>query len=340
MVDMETQKHKAQKAATLNDVAAQAGVTRMAVSVVVNGSRSGTRVSTATRQRILNIARELNYRPNSVARSLARRETRIFGFYSGFHYFNARNPFMAELTAGLLEACAGCKRDLLLHSVFRGHVISGLYEELLSGKVDGLVVWAPDDDPLMALLRDSRLPVVSVVESIPGFPSVDVDEYRGAFQVARYLYDRGHRSLLYRALGAPPRSRGRRLEGIQDAVAQMGMRLQLTPYIPGDFSDEVRALSGPPGSRPTAIACWNDLAAYQMLAYCRRSGLAVPQEIAITGFDYIESPLELELRLTTVRAPWAKVASTAINYLEDLLDAKEVPMETTLPVELIPGDTA
>ena len=310
----------------------------MAVSVVLNGSRSGTRVSQATRQQILDIAKELNYRPNSVARSLARRATHIFGFYSGFDYFDARNPFVAEMTAGLLEECARCKRDLLLHTVFRGQVINGLYDELLSGKIDGLVVWAPDDDPLVALLRESHLPVVSVVENLPPFPSVGVAEYTGAFEIGKYLFERGHRSLLYLTQRAPSNSRRRRLEGIQKAAEQMGMELQMA----FDLTEvqEALALSRPPGLRPTAIACWNDMVAYQALSYCRRSGIVVPQEIAITGFDGIESPIELDMRLTTVRAPWAQVASTAITYLVNLLEGIEVPTETILPVELIHGDTA
>jgi LacI family transcriptional regulator len=333
---MDTQKHIAQKSATLDDIAARAGVSRMAVSVVLNGSRSGTRVSQATRQQILEIARELNYRPNSVARSLARRATHIFGFYSGFDYFDARNPFIAEMTAGLLEECARCKRDLLLHTVFRGQVINGLYDELLSGKIDGLVVWAPDDDPLVALLRESHLPVVSVVETLPPFPSVGVAEYMGAFEIGRYLFDRGHRSILYLTQNAPSKSRRRRLEGIQKAAEQMGMELQMTFDLTA--VQETRALA--PGLRPTAIACWNDMAAYQALSYCRRAGIAAPQEMAITGFDGIESPIELDVRLTTIRAPWAQVASTAVTYLVDLLEGREAPTETILPVELIHGNTA
>ena len=229
-----------QRSATLDDIAARAAVSRMAVSVVLNGSKSGTRVSAATRQKILDIARDLNYRPNSVARSLARRATHIFGFYSGFEYFDARNPFVAEITAGLLEACARCKRDLLIHTVFRGEVIAGLYDELLSGKVDGLVVWAPDDDPLVALLRDSRLPVVSVVETLTPFPSVGVADYKGGFEMGRYLYERGHRSLLYVRRAAPTGSRWRRLEGVQDAAAQLGMELQVTTDIALAKVQEVR----------------------------------------------------------------------------------------------------
>lgn len=333
---MDTQKPKGQKSATLDDIAARVGVSRMAVSVVLNGSRSGTRVSQEKRQQIIEIADELNYRPNAVARSLVRRATHIFGFYSGFDYFDARNPFVAEMTAGLLEECARCKRDLLLHTVFRGQDISGLYDELLSGKIDGLVVWSPEDDPLVALLRQSHLPVVSVVETLPPFPSVCVDEYTGSFEIGRYLFERGHRSILYLTQNEPSKSRRRRLDGIQEAAAQMGMELQITLDLTG--VQETQALA--PGLRPTAIACWNDMVAYQALSYCRRSGIAVPQELALTGFDGIESPIELDMRLTTVRAPWAQVATTAITYLVDLLEGKEVPTETILPVQLIQGNTA
>ena len=244
------------------------------------------------------------------------------------------------MTAGLLEECARCKRDLLLHTVFRGQVINGLYEELLSGKIDGLVVWAPDDDPLVALLRDSHLPVVSIVETLPPFPSVGVAEYMGAFEIGRYLFDRGHRSILYLTQSAPSKSRRRRLEGIQKAAAQLGMELQTTFDLTWEETQAARSLSRPPELRPTAIACWNDMTAYQALSYCRRSGIAVPQEIAITGFDGIESPIELDMRLTTVRAPWAQVASTAITYLVNLLEGIEVPTETILPVEHIRGHTA
>ncbi len=337
---MNTQKHLAQKSATLDDIASLAGVSRMAVSVVLNGSRSGTRVSQATRQQILDIARDLNYRPNSTARSLARRATHIFGFYSGFDYFDARNPFIAELTAGLLEQCAHFKRDLLLHTVFRGDDINDLYEEMLSGKVDGLVVWAPHDDKLVALLRESQLPVVSVVETLRPFPSVAVAEYNGSWALGQYLFDSGYSSIIYLTLRAPSNSRMRRLDGMREFAAQAGMEFQTIVDPKWEGWRETLSLSKQPAGRPTAITCWNDMAAYQALTYCGRAGIAVPQEIAITGFDGIESPIELDVCLTTVRAPWAQVASTAITYLVDLLEGREVPNETILPVEIVHGNTA
>ncbi len=337
---MNDAKPVAQKVATLDDIAAQAGVSRMAVSVVLNGSKSGTRVSQAKRQRILDIAKELNYRPNSTARSLVRRATHIFGFYSGFDYFDARNPFIAELTAGLLEECARCKRDLLVHTVFRGENINGLYDEMLSGKVDGLIVWAPEDDQLVRMLRGTQLPVVSVVETLFPFPSVAVAEYNGSWELGKYLFEKGHRSVLYFALSKPSRSRMQRFEGLREFAAEAGMEVQLAVDPSWEDWRETLKLSCPHATRPTAMVCWNDMAAYQAVTYCGRAGIDVPRDIAITGFDGIESPIRLNVNLTTVRAPWAKVASTAVTYLVDLLDGRFVPDETILPVEIVHGSTA
>lgn len=334
----ETQKLSPQKSTTLDDVAARAGVSRMAASVVLNGSRSGTRVSDATRLQILEVAKDLCYRPNLVARSLARRATHIFGFYSGFDYLDVRNPFIGEITAGLLEHCSRHDRDLLLHSIFSGQDIKKLHDELLGGKIDGLVVWAPRDDPLASLLRDARLPVVSIVESIKPFPSVVVDDFSGGFQMGCYLFEAGHRSVLYVSQKRPSDSRSRREAGIVQAARTTGMKVQI---LADPTPQELLATTvQPSSSRPTAIACWNDMVAHQALSGFRKAGIRIPLELAVTGFDGIQSPIEPDVRLTTVQAPWAEVAHTAINHLLALIEGKEVATETVLPVAVIRGDTA
>lgn len=334
---MQTRKLTTQRSATLDDIAARAGVHRMAVSVVLNGARSGTRVSEETRRRIVDIAAELNYRPNAIARSLSRQATHIFGFYSGYEYLDARNPFLAEITGGLLDACARYRRDLLLHSVFRGQVIDDIYDELLSGKIDGLVVWAPSDDPLLARLGARSLPVVAISDILPLFPSVALDEASGAKLMVRHLVERGYRSLIYRTCFPLLNSATRRLEGFRQAAAEAGMSLRLVDE-KDDFTEDLRMLMKRPAI-PPAVVCWNDIAANNFLAFCRRSGVTVPQDLAVTGFDGIESSVEPFLRLTTVRAPWGKVADTAIAFLAGLLEGKEVPMVTLLPVEVIRGET-
>jgi LacI family transcriptional regulator/LacI family repressor for deo operon, udp, cdd, tsx, nupC, and nupG len=130
------------------------------------------------------------------------------------------------------------------------------------------------------------------------------------------------------------------LDGIRDAAEQKGMELRT--IVEPDYEELVDALArrSATGSRATAIVCWNDMVAYQALSYCRRAGISVPNDVAITGFDGIRSPIGVDVSLTSVRAPWAQVASAAINALLDLSQGKEVPPETVLPVELIRGDTA
>jgi DNA-binding LacI/PurR family transcriptional regulator len=82
-----------------------------------------------------------------------------------------------------------------------------------------------------------------------------------------------------------------------------------------------------------------DLNAYMLLDACDAAGIRVPADLAIAGFDGVPLRIRPERKLTTIRAPWAEVAARAVTYLLDLLDGKELPHETILPVELVVGDT-
>src|SRR5207244_514989 len=107
-------------APTLSDVAQRAGVSKMAASLVLNGSRSNTRVSEATRQRIRQAAELLGYVPNAIARSLSQRQTNIIAVYlEGF--IAPRDPFFSEILTGLHQGCHDGRKDLLVYGGFRGN---------------------------------------------------------------------------------------------------------------------------------------------------------------------------------------------------------------------------
>jgi LacI family transcriptional regulator len=86
--------------------------------------------------------------------------------------------------------------------------------------------------------------------------------------------------------------------------------------------------------------CWNDPSAYDLLAHCHRSGLRVPEDMAVVGFDGAANPIDFRWRLTTIRAPWAEAARLAVTLLMAQLEGEEVPQETVLPVEFVAGDSA
>jgi DNA-binding LacI/PurR family transcriptional regulator len=334
------------KAVTISDVAARAGVSMMTVSNVLSNNQARRRhVSEETRARVLEAIEQMKYRPNANARSLRRRRTNIIGFYAGHGYINPENAFLAAILGGLQEGCDAHRKDLLIHGTFRGKEVADIYLELADGRIDGLVLYSPTNDPLVELLAESSLPVVAIADAVPILPSVVVDDAAGAHLQAEYLAQRGHRRIAYHSSARFQVSAERRLAAFRDAAAASGLEVLEYPSAHARneahvSEDVVRWLDAPPGERPTAAVCWNDVAAYDLLYHCLKRGLRVPEDVAILGFDGVIPSRGLGRRLTTIRAPWASVAQTAVALLVQEIEGGTVAQETTLPVELVLGDTA
>jgi DNA-binding LacI/PurR family transcriptional regulator len=329
--------------ATMQDIARRVGVSKMAVSAVLSGTSTRVSVSDETRERILAVARQLEYRPNALARSFRTRRTNIIGFYSGYRYLDPRNTFFAEVVGGLQEGCAAHRKDLLLHSVFREDSTDDIYSELVDGRIDGLVLTAPTEDPLVERLAASHLPVIVVSDAVPQLPSVLVDDAQAARLTFDYLRERGHRSIVYCSEKRHLISAERRRDAYLTEAASRGLRL--TEWrAPARADENDRFLAAwqrePSEQRPTAAICWNDIAAYQLLAACHDLRIRVPEDLAVVGFDGDPNPLSYRWRLTTVRAPWAAAAQTAVGLLVSQLDGSPPPHQTILPVTFLPGDSA
>ncbi len=328
---------------TLRDVAEKVSVSPYTVSVVLNGSKSNTRVSAATRERIISAAGELGYRPNSLARALRQRTTNILGFYFGYGHLEPHDPFHAEVLTGLQRGCEECNKDLMIHYSFHRYSLDEVFSELVGGKIDGLVVIAGPDDPLVTRVKGSHLAVVAMTDLIPGIPSVIADDASGSVAIAEYLAAKGHRAVLYRSCPGESDSASRRQAAFERRAGELGIRT-----ICGKTSDwrgavqesEAAILAGRKNLGITAAVCWGDPSAHALLAHCKREGIRVPGDLAIVGFNGIESPVEPAMHLTTVRAQWSNVAHRAIHLLVQQLDGQEVPDMTLLPVEFSSGDTA
>ncbi|MES2459270.1 MAG: LacI family DNA-binding transcriptional regulator [Armatimonadota bacterium] len=331
------------RVATLKDVAAEAGVSKVAVSVVLNGSRSNVGVSAATRQRILDSAERLHYRPNPIARSLRLRSTNVIGLYSGSQYALARGgAFLSQIIAGLQDGCEAHSKDLLVHGTFRGQSVDDIYQELANGKIDGLVLHAPGNDALVNLLSDASLPCVVIASPVEALPSVVADDAGGMRLVAEHLHAAGHRRVAFRQSLLRHSSSLRRTAGFCAAAASLGMRVQMLSPGPADDQlgpEEVALLESPRTERPSAVVCWNDTSAYGFMACCAARGIEIPSDIAITGFDGFSAPGIPRWQLTTVRAPWRAVAKTAVDLLVAHINGEQIPRETALPVTLKTGDT-
>ena len=141
------------RAVTLQDVAKAAGVSSSAASVVLNGCRSGTRVSVPTRRKVMEVATQLGYRPNEVARSLVTGQTNRIGVYSGRSELDSRNPFFAEILGGIFAEATefdldtvvhtACKNERRLLDLVRGRSLDGLIVHCRPGGSDSLTIGQP-----------------------------------------------------------------------------------------------------------------------------------------------------------------------------------------------------
>lgn len=335
------------KSVTISDVAEVAGVSKMTVSNVLSNDAARRRhVSEQTRERVLEAVRKMKYRPNVNALSLRRRRTNIVGFYAGHGYMNPENAFLAAIIGGLQEGCDLHKKDLLLHGTFRGQSIADIYAELVDGRIDGLVLYSPDNDPLVKLLADSHLPVIALADTLEALPTVVVDDTTGGQMQAEFLAARGYRRIAYHSQAYPVFvSATRRWQAFYEAACAQGLAVREYPGAavrnePHITAAETAWLRLPAEERPEAAVCWNDVAAYDFLALCQQQGLQVPADVAVVGFDGVVPTRGVGRQITTVRAPWPQVGRTAVELLVQTLEGEEIPHETILPVEWIEGETA
>lgn len=331
------------KPITLKDVAARAGVSSTAVSAVLSQSQTRhVRVSEETRTRILEAAHHLRYRPNRAARSLRSARTNVIGVYTAWGYLNPYVPLTSQIIGGLHQGCDAHHKDLLLHGMDRGRTAEDIHAELTGGMIDGLVLYTSASDPLAALLAESALPVIALIDALPGLPMVGADDAAGARLLAEHLAARGHHRVAYLPGNASSSSVERRRVAFAEHAGALGMDVTECATLSGHETVsplDLDWLDIPPALRPTAAACWNDLTAFNLLDHCHRRGLRVPEDLAVVGFDGAAPVRGGGVVLATVQAPWVEVARRAVDLLIDTLAGQAPPPETLLPVGLLVGTT-
>lgn len=325
---------------TLKDVARSAGVSESLASFVLNGSKSGTRVSADTRALVITTAMDLGYRPNANARTLNTGKTNRIGFYSGRSKLDSRNCFYAEILGGMFESCNAHRMNTVVHS--SGDRQDLLLDLLADRSIDGLVVFATQNDPILPLLDEMCVPAISVADKVEGLPCVRVDDREGGFLQAKHLHARGHRNVLIKQSSTYPTSSVERIESFIEKASDLGMRTTVrveSDTHPIGLDDIDLHLITKGEDRVTAVVGWNDITAIRVCHVLSQNGLRIPEDVAVVGFDCFEQFIIPKYWLTTIRAPWSEVGKLAVESLIRLINNKSVPFVQTVPVSLRHGDT-
>lgn len=338
-------------AATLADVGREAGVSAMAASAVLNGAKTSSRIAEDTRQRIIEAARRLNYRPNAAARALAARRMDTIGFATTLAR-NELNQYFLEVFNGVIETASELGQNTTVFALADWREGAQRITRLCDGRIDGLILLAPlIDDPAQVTLPD-HTPIVSIHANceLPGVIGVESDEEAGAYAMVRHLLSLGHRRILH--LAGPAHSLGarRRVDGYLRAHREAGLDASPGHVVSGSFSTEAGAqllrrwLDEHRGEDlPHAIFAGNDAMALGCLDVLMARGIAVPGQISVAGFD--DTVLAHSARLATVRQPLRDLGHVAARLLVQSVDAKlgtGAPPASTrlvLPTELVPGGT-
>ena len=340
---------KPKKPVTLADIAAKASVTPMTVSRVINSSGY---VHSDTRERVLRVAQEMNYRRNGLARGLKRQRTETVGMVIG----DIANPFAAELSRGVREVLE--ERGYTLFICISEHTAKEdvqAFDSLADHRADGIIVAtraSKSGNERLTELIDSGVPVTLIGRDFRHQRAdlVHADNLKGGYEATRHLIVAGHKRISFIGVSLPEGLRLRRFQGYLEALKDHDLPVEeqlivggreLGEQMPG-YSTEEMGYDGMMKlleleHRPTAVFARNDFTAMGALNAIKRSGLRIPDDIALVGYDDIPLASHTSPTLTTVRQPTREQGRCAAEFLLRRIegDSEQPRVEKTFQCELI-----
>ncbi|WP_444929934.1 LacI family DNA-binding transcriptional regulator [Microbulbifer sp. SSSA002] len=305
---------------TINDVAERAGVSIKTVSRVINNEPS---VRAATRQKVLDAVKGLNYTPNLAARNLAG----THAYSIAFIYDNPNAYYIIDMQNGLLEACRAQGYELLIHPCHAQAPTtpSDLHKLVEHGKVAGLVLTPPfsESPAFIAGLRSMDVEFVRIVSSSCKEDgeerAIQIDDRQAAYNITRHLLSLGHKRIAYLSGGTEHLSTLGRQQGYCRAIEEAGLAVEQPLIIQGEYSFEsgeinaAKILGG--DNPPTAIFAANDEIAAGALFAARMLDIDVPGQVSIAGFE--DSPFSRQTwpKLTTAYQPNREIARSAAELI-------------------------
>jgi LacI family transcriptional regulator len=321
---------------TSRDIAKRAGVSQTTVSFVLN-DRKDIAIPAGTRERVLRVAKELNYVPNACARGLVSGRTRAIGVSAG----RPTDPHYAGLLDDLLRSA----RDRGYHLLVVSGETDTAAQLLAEGRLDGVL--AIGSSAFLDSAGGARVPGLPLVfvglsaqvsASIQPEYLVDWDDAGGAAEVCRHLLDLGHRRIGMLAGAADESSP--KVEGFLAVMKEAGQepvlihcQHEVNPYEAGR---EMLAQLLERYPSVTAAFCRNDLLAVGALSLAGNGGVPVPERLSVAGYTNMPVSAYTLPSLTTVATPIREAGRCGLDMLINLLEGKPAgPPHVRLPVRLI-----
>jgi LacI family transcriptional regulator len=335
------------KKPSIKDVANLAGVSPTTVSFVINGVQSAN-LAQETKDRVWSAVKELNWRPNAMARGLTSRRSHTIGFISDVI---ATTPWAGRIIQGAQDAAwASDKMLLVTNTGYNSKVERDAVEMLLERRVEGIIFATMFHHSVTLPAAISQAPVVLLdcyVED-RSLPSVVPDEVQGGKAATEVLLEKGHRRIGFINNVDPMPAQLGRLEGYKQALAAYDVPFDphlvqygTTTQTSGGYRCTMELVQIP--NPPTALFCFNDLTAMGAYDALRQRGLTIPDDMAVIGFDDLELiAAQLYPPLSTMELPHLQMGKWAVQYLVEQIESVHdgQPVQHKIACRFIPRSSA
>lgn len=317
-------------AVTIREVAQRAGVSTAAVSKVLHGRGDSVRVSAEKAETIRKIAKELQYRPNALARQLRSSRTHTVGLiFENFMGIASGPLYFTHLLDGVGQALFPKHyRVTLLPELDHDNTLGSLGDGQLEG-----VIWCKmaRDEATIRLIHECPIPIVAMNTPPPAEPTeavfVSCDNEGGIELAVEHLWNLGHRRILfvreYEEITTPDCIA--RLGGFNQAMTRRGVKVTEEDVATWDWDFDMFLdwwAANPPH---TAIVCWSERSGAQILKRALEAGIDVPRKLSVVGFDSTNYCETTQPRLTAVRQPISEMAMHAGEVLLSLIAGQSPP---------------
>ena len=313
---------------TIKQVAELAGVSFKSVSRVINKEPG---VKEELRLKVEKAIKELNYQPNISARRLRGKSSTI-----GFIYNNPNSNYVISMLHGILAACRKNDFELVVHpvegNVSEEEIVKEVHALMQRSSLAGLVLTPPisENEAIIKMLDDANIVFSRIISSSTVPTDVErtiyIDDCNAAYRITSHLIENKHRDIFFFNGDREHKSSGERLHGYMKAMQDHGLKVEPQFVLEGKYTFESGMQRGKAvlatEQRPTAIFSCNDEIAAGVMFAARMSGVEVPSELAIFGFE--DSPFSRQSwpSLTTAKQPNDNIASHATQILIDAISKR------------------
>lgn len=335
--------------ATIKDVAKVAGVSVAVVSKALNNYPD---VSDKTREKVKQVAEEMNYSPNIVARNLSSKNQKTIAIItSGFlrsESLDNSNSF--DLLKGVYQATEEDNYELAMYfTETEKQQVKDYAKFCRERNIRGVVLSGIRlDDPYFKALLETNIPCVLIDVKVPMenklVGSVSIDNVEATYEMAHHVISKGHTNIAVLTGEGEADVNGQRLKGINRAAEKNQISFK-NKFINGDFKENSaynnvkEYLNNHRNDLPTAIISFSDIMALGALKAINEHGLSVPEDISLTGFDGLKIIEYTNPPITTVKQPFLEMGYEAAKLVQRIMEGKEGENEVRVPHEIVWNDS-